>query len=85
MASSVEVFATDSLQHTHSLSLGIMDEGSLACFDRLGEGWLAGFAHYDGRGRTEFKDHRFATIYRYDRSWRRLGGWMIPNSVTRQI
>ena len=29
MASSVEVFASDSLQHIHSLSLGIMDEGSL--------------------------------------------------------
>ena len=38
MASSVEVFATDSLQHIHSLSLGIMDEGSLTWFDRLGEG-----------------------------------------------
>ena len=85
MASSVEVFATDSLQHIHSLSLGIMDEGSLTWFDRLGEGWLAGFAHYDGQGGTEFKDHRFATIYRYDQSWRRLGGWMIPDSVTRQM
>ena len=85
MASSVEVFATDSLRHIHSLSLGIMDEGSLTWFDRLGEGWLAGFAHYDGQGGTGFKDHRFATIYRYDQSWRRLGGWMIPDSVTRQM
>ena len=35
MASSVEVFASDSIQHTRSLSLGIMDEGSLTWFDRL--------------------------------------------------
>ena len=38
MASSVEVFASDSLQHTRSLSLGIVDEGSLTWFDRLGDG-----------------------------------------------
>ncbi len=85
MASSIEVFATEPLQHTHSLSLGIMDEGSLTWFDRLGNGWLAGFAHYDGKGGTNFKDHRFTTIYRYDERWRRLGGWMIPDSVTRQM
>ncbi|HBW84360.1 MAG: hypothetical protein CMD92_05010 [Gammaproteobacteria bacterium] len=85
MASSIEVFSTDPLLHTHSLSLGIMDEGSLTWFDRLGNGWLAGFAHYDGQGGTSFKDHRFATIYRYDQRWRRLGGWMIPDSVTRQM
>jgi hypothetical protein len=85
MASSVEVFASDSLQHTRSLSLGIMDEGSLTWFNRLGDGWLAGFAHYDGQGGTNFKDHRFATINRYDQRWRRLGGWMIPDSIARQM
>ena len=85
MASSVEVFASDSLQHTRSLSLGIMDEGSLTWFDRLGDGWSAGFAHYDGQGGTGFKDHRFSEIYRFDQRWRKQGGWMIADSVTRQI
>ena len=62
MVSSVEVFASESLQHNFSLSLGIMDKGSLTWFNRLAAGWLADFAHYDGQSGTEFKDHRFATI-----------------------
>ena len=62
-----------------------MDKGPLTWFNRLGDGWLADFAHYDGQGGTDFKDHRFATINRYDQRWRRLGGWIIPDSITRQM
>ena len=85
MASSVEFSASDSLQQTRSLSLAIMDEGSLTWCERLHDGWLAGFARYDGQGVTDFKDHRFATINRYDQRRRRLGGWMVPDSITRQM
>lgn len=81
MASSIEVFDTAALRHSQSLSLGVLDEGSLTWFDHLGDGWLAGFAHYDADGGLSYKDHRFATINRYDNEWRRLGGWMIPESV----
>ncbi|HBJ88930.1 MAG TPA: hypothetical protein DDZ21_03080 [Gammaproteobacteria bacterium] len=81
MASSIEVFDTETLKHSQSLSLGVLDEGSLTWFDRLDDGWLAGFAHYDADGGLSYKDHRFATINRYDNAWRRLGGWMIPESV----
>ena len=81
MASSIEVFDADSLQHMQTLSLGILEEGSLTWFDHLGDGWIAGFAHYDEAGGLSYKDHRFATINRYDSEWRRQGGWMIPDSV----
>lgn len=81
MASSIEVFDSATLTHRQSLSLGVLDEGSLTWFDHLGDGWLAGFAHYDEDGGLSYKDHRFATIDRYDNAWRRLGGWMIPESV----
>lgn len=81
MASSIEVFDSATLSHRQSLSLGVLDEGSLTWFDHLGDGWLAGFAHYDEDGGLSYKDHRFATIDRYDNAWRRLGGWMIPESV----
>lgn len=81
MASSLEVFDTETMEHSRSYSLGILDDGSLTWYDRLGDGWIAGYAHYDEDGGLSFKDHSFATISRYDNDWRRLGGWMIPETV----
>ncbi len=81
MASSIEVFATDTMRHADSFSLGILEEGSLTWFDRLGDDWVAGFAHYDEDGGLAYKDHSFASIVRFDQDWRRIGGWMIPETV----
>lgn len=85
MASSIEVFDADSLEPSKSLSLGVLEEGSLTWFDELADGWIAGFAHYDERGGLEYKDHSFAAIVRYDRQWRRLGGWMIPDTAIERM
>ncbi len=81
MASSIEVFDTSTMEHYRSYSLGILEEGSLTWFERLGDGWIAGFAHYDEDGGLQYKDHSFASIVRFDEQWRRLGGWMIPDSA----
>lgn len=82
MASSIEVFTTDPVDHFTSHSLGLMDEGSLTWFDRYRDGWLAAFAHYDGSdGGLAFKGHRFSGIVTFDERWRRTGGWMLPNSI----
>lgn len=81
MASSIEIFDVDSMTHLRSYSLGILEEGSLTWFERLGDGWIAGFAHYDESGGLDYKDHSFASIVRFDNQWRRLGGWMIPESA----
>ena len=85
MASSNEIFDTEAMQHARTFSLGMMEEGSLTWFDRLGSGWVAGFAQYDGRGGLKYKDHSFSTIVRYDSSWRREGGWMIAPSVIQRM
>jgi hypothetical protein len=81
MASSIEVFDTETMKPIFSMGLGVLDEGSLTWFDHLGDGWIAGFAHYDERGGLAYKDHSYASIVRYDSQWRRQGGWMIPESV----
>jgi hypothetical protein len=81
MGSSVEVFDSRSMTHLSSHSLGLTEEGSLTWFDRLGGGWIAGFAHYDARGGTGFKDNRYGTIVTYDADWRRTGGWLLPDAV----
>lgn len=85
MANSIEVFDTSSMQHIQSYSLGAMEEGTFNWFNRLGEGWLAGFAHYDGRGGVQYKDHSFASLVRYDSNWRRVGGWMLPEGILQRM
>jgi hypothetical protein len=85
MASSIEVFDSRSMTHESSHSLGILDEGSLTFFDRLGEGWIAGFAHYDGDGGLAYKGAAFAGIVLYDSAWRRSGGYAIPASVIERM
>ncbi|MCG8413695.1 MAG: hypothetical protein MI746_05690 [Pseudomonadales bacterium] len=85
MASSIEVFDTESMEHVQSYSFGVLEEGSLTWFDRLGDGWIAGFAHYDENGGLNYKDHSFASIIRYDNEWRRIGGWMIPETVIERM
>ncbi len=81
MGSSIEVFDAAALQHVDSHSLGMLDEGSLTWFDRLRGGWIAGFAHYDGDGGVQFKDHAFSSVVTFDAEWRRTGGWLLPSGV----
>lgn len=85
MGSSVEIFDPESLEHTGSHSLGLMDEGSLVWFDAIHGGWLVGFAHYDGERGTGFKDHRYASVITMDKEWRRTGGWLFPSEVAARM
>jgi hypothetical protein len=81
MASSIEVFDTATMTHVDSYSLGMLEEGSLTWFERIPGGWMAGFAHYDEDGGLPYKNHSYASIIRYDEQWRRIGGWMIPDTA----
>jgi hypothetical protein len=84
-ASSVEIYDAATLEHVETHSLGVMDEGSFVWFEGYGEGWIAGFAHYDGVGGVGFKDSTHSGIVTFDRNWRRTGGWMIPQSVQERM
>lgn len=85
MGSSIEVFDARTMAHVESRSLGMTEEGSLTWFDRFGGGWIAGFAHYDGNGGVDHKDHRFSSVVTFDNDWRRTGGWLFPQSVLERI
>lgn len=89
MASSIEAFDARTLEHLASRSLGLTD-GSLVWFDRfdrtgLETQWIAGFAHYDGRGGMPGRDHRATRIELLDASFRSVGGWMLPDSVLERL
>ena len=85
MASSIEVFDAATLTHAGSHSLGMNDEGSLTWFDRASAGWIAGFAHYDRNGGVPFKNHRFSSVVAFDAEWRRIGGWLFPESALERM
>lgn len=81
MASSIEIFDTGTLAHTGTRSFGHMDAGSLVWFDHLGDGWIAGFAHYSDETGDAFKSNRYSEVVRFDSEWRRTGGWMLPEHL----
>ncbi len=85
MGSSVEVFDPETMAPVESHSLGLTDEGSLTWFDRYREGWLAGFAHYDGSGGIVNRPHTFSSVVTFDASWRRTGGWLCPARVLERM
>lgn len=85
MGSSIERFDTATMTHSGSHSLGLLDEGSLTWFSREGDGWIAGFAHYDEKGSVGYKDHRYSSIVHFDAQWRRDGGWLLPGSVLKRM
>ena len=84
-ANSVEWFDRETLQPKRSKSLGVMDEGSLVWLDRVPEGWIVGLAHYNGEKGLGFKDNTFAAVELYDRQWRRVGGWALPDTLLNRM
>lgn len=85
MASSVEIFDSATMEHAGSHSLGLMDEGSLTWFDRLGDGWIVGFAHYNDETGEPFKTNAYAGVHLFDSQWRRTGGWRLPPALVERM
>lgn len=85
MASSVEVFDAETLQHVDSHSLGLTDEGSLTWTDVLDGGRIAGFAHYGKKGGEPHKNNAYGAVVSYDERWRRTGGWAFPPALAERM
>ncbi|HBJ92189.1 MAG TPA: hypothetical protein DDZ43_04875, partial [Hyphomonadaceae bacterium] len=85
MSSSMEVFDAETMEHSHSWSLGLMEEGSLTWFDDFGSDRIAGFAHYSGNGGLDYKASEFSGVVVFDNEWRRKGGWQMPASVIERM
>ncbi len=87
--SSVEIFDAHTLKHIESHSFGVY-EGSLTWTDwrendDLPEdgAWWACFAHYSERVNNNPRalPSSYTTVVKFDREWRRIGGWVFPPSV----
>ena len=84
MASSIEVFDTQTMKHESSYSLGISVYGSLTWidYDEQSNQWYMGFAHYSSEKlRTDERDNRWTTLVQYDHNWNSKQAWVFPEHI----
>lgn len=80
MASSIEVFDTQTLAPVETLSLGIR-LGSLTWAERRDGYWWACFANYNDKGTTPGFDNRWTYVGKFDEKWQQLESWIFPPQV----
>ncbi len=88
MASSIEVFDTENLEHVRTISLGI-EYGSCTWVVPGEDCWYVCFAHYDNNGESVdgkvIRDASWTQIVQYDKDWRKLQGWILPPELIEEI
>lgn len=87
MASSVEIWSPDPLEHTGTHSFGI-EWGSFTWVDRFAGEWWGVFANYNqvmGRSRQAYGNSYRTSLVKFDDRWRRLESWVFPDTVVRRI
>ncbi|MBC7807862.1 MAG: hypothetical protein H7145_17145 [Akkermansiaceae bacterium] len=80
MVSSVEIFDARTLRHIGTQSFGL-DAGSLVWVDWHDDSWWVCFGHYNGKGGEPGKPNTMTSLVRYDRDWRKRGGYSFPGDV----
>lgn len=84
MASSLEIFDTETMTHAGSHSFGHY-LGSFTWIDRWRGDWYLMFVHYDETGRERDLGVAYTTLVKMDDEFRRTAGWTIPDSLSRHI
>lgn len=78
MVSSIEIFDTETLKHTGSISFGI-DEGSCTWILPDDDGWYVFFAHYENM--QPDKDVSWSQLVKYDFYWTKKQAWVLPKEL----
>jgi hypothetical protein len=81
MASSVEIFDVQTLEHIGNHSFGINNHGSLTWLDQKDGFWYIGFAHYAGKGASEGRDVRWTSLAKYTNDWIEVESWIYPKNI----
>ncbi len=84
MASSVEIFDTQTLKHVRSVPLGVRD-GSLTWVERHQGRWWAMFANYDPPRSHLGRTHRDTKLVLFNQDWAEVGGYALPDSVLQKL
>ena len=80
MASSLEIFDTETLTHIGNHSFGIYI-GSFTWIDRWEEDWYIMFVHYENYAQERDKGVAYTTLIQTDSLFRRKSGWTIPKKL----
>lgn len=84
MASSMEIFDTETLEHVGSHSFGIYI-GSFTWIDRWDDHYYLMFVHYEEKGRERDKGTAYTSLIRTDSAYRREAGWMLPRNFVERL
>jgi hypothetical protein len=84
MASSIEIFDTETMRHVGSRSLGIV-EGSATWIDRADGHWWVALANYAGVGGVPGRGPEWTTLLQFDGGWRRVAGFTYPPEVVERF
>lgn len=80
MASSIEIFNPNTLEHIESHSFGI-GYGSATWLDYYNNNWYVAFAHYTGRGSELGKNNSWTQLVKFDNDWQKLESWIFPKNL----
>ena len=80
MASSLEIYDTETLEHIGSHSFGIY-LGSFTWIDRWEGDWYLMFVHYENYAQERDKGVAYTTLIRTDSLFRRMAGWTLPKKL----
>lgn len=80
MASSIEVFDTQTMEHIGNHSFGLYG-GSATWVDKKDGYWWVAFANYDGTHSSEGRDNRWTQLVKFSANWQRLSSWIYPQNV----
>lgn len=84
MVSSIEMWDTKTMRHAGSYSFGIYT-GSATWIDFWQKRRFITFGHYGGKNAEPNRDPRYTSLLEFDNDWRRLRGWVYPNSVISRL
>lgn len=84
MKSSIEIWNAETLEHVQSIELPDAP-GSFTWIDRHDDAWWLCFAHYDGNGGADEKDHTDTVLTLYDDNFRLQKQWKFPHEVLKRF
>ncbi|NLB26097.1 MAG: hypothetical protein GX820_05315 [Bacteroidales bacterium] len=84
MASSLEIFDPNTLEHLDNHSFGILN-GSATWVDKYNGYWYVAFAHYTGGGGEEGKSNAWTRLVKFDSDWRQIESWIYPKELIKKF
>ncbi len=84
MASSLEIFDPETLEHIGSHSFGIF-VGSFTWIDRWKGDWYLMFVHYENYAQERDKGVAYSALIQMDSEFRQKGGWILPKQLVDRL